>query len=95
MTAPPIFIDADGNKWSLGSRVAVYWFERTHVDGLESVNEMSDEGVVAGLSSDKGGDWIVIVTFGPLLDLMRKTSFFPTQVRAVVDPSCGHACGGD
>ncbi len=95
MTAPPIFTDADGNRWSIGSRVVVYWFEHAHGADGQSVNELSAECIVSGLTADGSGGWIVTVTFGPLLDLMRKTSFLPTQVCAVIEPSCGHACGDD
>lgn len=91
----PIFGSGE-RCWSLGSIVvATWWEDKTSLDQdgqpVQVTQERSETGIVAGIVGDLGfnddGDgiidydsWTILVTFGPLLDLISQTKFRPSQL---------------
>lgn len=80
---PPVFGPDDG-RWSLGSAVWVHYFRReTNGNAVET----HEDGLVTGLRPSMGPEgWIVTVTFGPMLDQVRPTEFYPSQLTAIDPP---------
>ena len=80
MTRPPVFGKRKKDRWSIGSEVvAFWWIEYVDEDGDEIRTEVHDVAVVGRLFLE-GEVWMAEVTWGPLLDLARPTTYLASEL---------------
>lgn len=78
----PIFTDANGQRWSIGSEVVARWWRETNPGEFL---EESEVGTVHRVFAGGPEGWQVEVTFGPLLDAhLRPQPFNPSQVERLL-----------
>lgn len=100
MPKAPIFTDARGNRWSLGSHVVARWWRPDTSDAASGgkVVEQSCDGIVARIWDDQPGKsaWRIQVDFGPALNLLwGNVKLWTTQIEAVEAAPGAGAIEGD
>lgn len=79
----PVFTDANGQRWSIGSEVVARWWHETDPGEWK---ERAEVGTVSRVFAGGSEGWLVEVTFGPLLDAhYRPKPFNPSQVDRLVE----------